>query len=398
MSVALSRPQTAARPVMTALLPLMAVVFVAFFVIGLAMPVLPLHVHQDLGFGTFMVGIVAGAQFAASLVSRLWAGHHADNRGAKSAVFLGLLAASAAGLLYFLSLRSIDSPFTSVSILLLGRAALGGAESFIITGATIWGLARVGRENAGTVIAWMGTAMFAAFAGGAPLGTALYQADGFAAIAAATVAAPLATLLLVVPLRPVAPEPQRRSEFLSVVLRIWMPGLGAALSSVGFGAITAFASLLFAGHGWSPVWLAFTAYAAALIVARVSFGHLPDRIGGAKVALYSVGVEAAGLALMWVAPSAVLATIGAALTGAGYSLVYPGFGVEAVRRTPPQARGIAMGAYTACLDIALGVSGPVLGLAASGIGLPAVFLISALVVLCAALVAVHIMRNRFSQV
>jgi predicted MFS family arabinose efflux permease len=101
---------------------------------------------------------------------------------------------------------------------------------------------------------------------------------------------------------------------------------------------------------------------------------------------------------MWVAPSAVLATIGAALTGAGYSLVYPGFGVEAVRRTPPQARGIAMGAYTACLDIALGVSGPVLGLAASGIGLPAVFLISALVVLCAALVAVHIMRNRFSQV
>ena len=54
-------------------------------------------------------------------------------------------------------------------------ALLGGAESFIMTGATVWGLARVGTQNAGKVIAWMGTAMFAAFAAGAPLGIALYQ-------------------------------------------------------------------------------------------------------------------------------------------------------------------------------------------------------------------------------
>ena len=39
-----------------ALLPIMAVVFVAYLVIGLAMPVLPLHVHQGLGLSTFVVG------------------------------------------------------------------------------------------------------------------------------------------------------------------------------------------------------------------------------------------------------------------------------------------------------------------------------------------------------
>ena len=50
----------------------MGVVFIAFLVIGLAMPVLPLHVHQGLGLGTFVVGLVAGSQFAASLVSRVW--------------------------------------------------------------------------------------------------------------------------------------------------------------------------------------------------------------------------------------------------------------------------------------------------------------------------------------
>jgi hypothetical protein len=52
------------------LLPIMAAVFIVFIVIGLAIPVLPLHVHQGLGVGTFLVGLVAGSHFAAAIVSR----------------------------------------------------------------------------------------------------------------------------------------------------------------------------------------------------------------------------------------------------------------------------------------------------------------------------------------
>src|SRR5215467_4739724 len=116
------------RPgVAAALLPIMGVVFVAFLVIGIAMPVLPLHVHNGLGQGTFVVGVVAGRQFAASLISRPWAGHYSDGRGAKRGVIAGLLAAATAGLLYLLSLGFSESPPTSVAILLLGRTLLGGA-------------------------------------------------------------------------------------------------------------------------------------------------------------------------------------------------------------------------------------------------------------------------------
>ena len=152
----------------------MAVVFVAFLVIGIAMPVLPLHVHDGLGMGTFMVGLVAGSQFAASLVSRPWAGNFADSRGAKGEVTVGLLAAAASGLLYLLSLAFGRSPQTSVAVLLLGRGLLGGAESFIITAAVSWGLALADSRSTGKVIAWVGSAMFAAFAIGAPAGAALY--------------------------------------------------------------------------------------------------------------------------------------------------------------------------------------------------------------------------------
>lgn len=361
----------------TALLAIMGVVFVAFLVIGMAMPVLPLHVHDRLGLGTFLVGLVSGSQFGASLISRPWAGHYADRHGAKRAVIVGLLVAAMSGLLYLASLHFLAAPFVSVAVLLLGRSLLGAAESVIITGAVLWGLSVVPPQSTGKVIAWMGAAMFGAFAVGSPIGAALYAAHGFAAIALATTLAPLATLALAAPLRRVAPLSQSRSSLRGVIGAVWLPGLGSALSSVGFGAITAFIVLLFAQHGWSRGWLAYTAFAAAFILTRLAVGHLPDRIGGAKAALACVLIEAAGLAMIALAASAARALAGAVLSGIGYSLVYPGLGIEAVRRVAPQSRGLAMGAYTAFLDLALGIGSPALGLIAGATSLGAAFLASA---------------------
>jgi MFS family permease len=373
--------------VATSLLPIMGVVFVAFLVIGLAMPVLPLHVHDGLGQGTFVVGLVAGSQFAASLISRPWAGHYSDSRGAKRGVIVGLLAAAASGLIYLLSLGFSSSPRTSVAILLLGRGLLGGAESFIITAGVSWGLALVDSRSTGKVIAWVGSAMFAAFAIGAPAGSALYAAHGFAAIAFATAAAPLATLPLVAPLATVAPVQHARASFAKVIGAVWIPGFGSALGSVGFGAVTTFVALLFANRGWPNGWHAYTAYALAFTLARIFFSHLADRIGGAKVALACAVIEAAGQMLIWLAVRPEMALAGAALTGFGFSLVYPGFGVEAVRRVPAQNRGLAMGAYTAFLDLAQGIASPALGLIATGAELNVLFFASAITVLCAACVA-----------
>jgi MFS family permease len=346
------------EPSVAALVPIMAVVLIAFLIIGLALPVLPLHVHQDLGFGAFIVGLVTGSQFGASLLSRVSAGHYADRRGPKRAVVVG---------------RCSD-----------GRS-LARAESFIITGAVSWGLVLVGTKNAGRVIAWIGMAMFAALALGAPLGTALYSARGFAGVAIAATLMPLLTVALVGLLSPVPPQHGARPSLRTVAAAVWLPGFGAALSSIGFGAITAFSSLLSAQRGWSPVWLMFTAFGLALVAARLMLGHVPDRLGGARVALVCVLIEAVGLALIWFAQDRASAATGAALAGFGYSLVYPGLGAEAVRRAPPQSRGLAMGAYTVFLDVALGFGSPTLGLVAGRFGLDAAFLVSALIALGAEL-------------
>jgi MFS family permease len=369
-----------------ALLPIMAAVFIAFIVIGLAIPVLPLHVHQGLGLGTFLVGLVAGSQFAAAIVSRVWAGRHADARGAKHAVIAGLMIAAVAGLLYFLSLSFITRPAMSVVVLLLGRALLGVGESFIITGAQSWGLAILGVQNTSKVLAWVGSAMFAAFALGAPAGTAIYGRYGFVAIALATTLLPLVTLLFVAPLRRVPSTARVHTGLLKVMATVWIPGVASALSSIGFGAITAFSALLFIARGWAA-WPAFTVFAIAFILTRIFLGHLADRFGGAKVALICALIEAVGLGLIWLAPWSALALMGAALTGVGYSLVYPGFGVEAVRSAPAQSRGLAMGAYTAFLDVALGFGTPILGLLADLTGVGAAFVGSMVAALCAAGIA-----------
>jgi len=375
-----------------AVLPLMAVVFEAFLVIGLAMPVLPLHVHDRLGLGTFVVGLVAGSQFASALLTRPWAGTFSDRRGAKRAVITGLVLGSIAGLLYLLSLSSAD-PVAAGAILVSGRLLLGAAESVIITGAVSWGMVLAGPANTGRVIAWVGAAMFAAFAIGAPIGAVLYAAQGFASIGIATTLAPLATLLIVAPLHAVPPPGRDRPSFLRVLGVVWQPGAASALSSVGFGAISAFITLLFALRGWSHGWLPYTVFAGVFIVARLLLGHLPDSIGGAKVALVCLVIEAIGLGLIWQSGSPAVALLGAALTGLGYSLVYPGFGVEAVLRVPAESRGLAMGAYTAFLDFALGTSGPMLGLIASGAGLGSVFLVSAFAALSGVPIAMRMLSG-----
>ena len=385
-------PGSAPRSVAAALAPLMAAVFVVFLVTGVALPALPLHVHDRLGLGAFAVGLVGGSQFAASLVSRVWSGAYSDRRGAKRAVTLGLVMAACAGLIYLASLLFAGSPYVSAAILVAGRGLLGGGESFVIVGAQSWGLTLGGPKHTGKVMAWLGMAMYTAFAAGAPLGSALFASYGFPAIALATALVPVATLAAIAPLQPVAPKPYAQLDLGKVARAVAVPGLGLAVASSGFGGMTTFSVLTCAERGWRPAWLSFTVFALAFVLARLWLGSLADRIGGAKVALTFALIEAAGLALIGLAPWAWLGFVGAATTGFGYSLVFPGLAVEAVRRAPSESQGLAVGVYTAFLDLALGIVVPALGLVASFAGLGSVFVIGAALSASAAFVAARLTR------
>ncbi|WAL82162.1 arabinose transporter [Pandoraea sp. XJJ-1] len=376
--------------VFLAMLPITLAVFISFLTIGMQMPVLPLHLHDTLGMGTLVIGLVIGLQFAVALLSRPWAGNLADLRGAKRAVITGTLFAASSGLAYLASLAFVATPATSVWIVVLGRILLALGESLIATGALGWALGLVGPQNAGKVMVWVGIAIYGAYALGAPLGVAVNAQWGFAGVAGAVGVIPLLALAVVARVRAIAPSASRRTPFYKVLGAVLWPGMGLALSSVGFGLITAFIALLFAARQWGNASLAFTAFGLAFIGARIFFGHLPDKLGGAKVALVSVAVEVVGQLFIWRAQTPSFAYVGAALTGLGYSLAYPGFGVEAVRRAPPQTRSLAMGAYVAFMDIALGLTSPLAGALAGVQGIGSVYLAGAITVALALIIALRL--------
>jgi MFS family permease len=386
-------PSPGEHNVFLKMLPITLAVFVSFLTIGLPLPVLPLHLHYTLGLSTVVVGVVIGAQFATALLSRAWAGGEADARGAKRAMIAGCAVATGSGVAYLASLAFTASPAASVGVLLLGRVLLGCGESLIITGALSWGVSLVGPRNAGKVMAWVGIAMYAAYATGAPLGTLIYGPYGFAGISAATIVIPLLALAVVAPARGVAVTTSRRMPFYKVLGAVWVPGLGLMLCGVGLGVMTTFIALLFAAKNWGSASLAFTFFGIAFIGIRLLFAHLPDQIGGGKVALICVLIEAAGLLLIWQADHVLTAYLGATLTGLGFSLAFPGFGVEAVRGAPPQSRGAAMGAYVAFLDLSLGVTGPAAGAIANAAGVNAVYLAGAIAVASSAIIAIVLIVN-----
>jgi MFS family permease len=375
------------------LLPFMATVFAGFFAMGMALPVLPRHVHDTLGQGTVMVGIVMGSQYLAAVFGRMFAGGMVDARGPKIAALAGLGFAGAVGALYLASVPFTDAPRLALALVVLGRLLSGFAEAFVITSTMAWGLARVGPAHAGKVFGWMGVALFGGFAAGAPAGMFLHGQFGFAGVAIALLVVALAGWAGTRWIAGVATSTLPRLPFYKVLAAVKLPGLGLTLCSLGYAMITAFAVLLFAQRGWEGGALAVSCMGVGFIAGRLLFGQLPDQVGGARVAMFCVLAEALGLAMVWIAPHPAIAWAGAALAGGGYGLGFQGFGVEAVRRAPVQSRGSAMGAYVIFQDVSMGLGPPLAGVLAHAAGLDAVYLAAAVGAVGSALVAAMMLRR-----
>jgi MFS family permease len=378
-------------------LPLCVTVFLCYATLGLSLAALPGYVHATLGLGNVVVGVVIGIQSAAALATRHLAGTTTDLRGPEVAVRRGVAACAISGVIGLVATAPSDHSAALV-LLLLARVTLGLGESLLVTGCLSWGIALVGARLSGKVMAWNGIAMYAAIAGGAqlalPLGRALEIRGVFAAVVVLPILGAAASLRVA---RVPAPG-KARLAFYDVLNLVWQPGLGLALAAVGFGGIASFITLDFAAHGWRGASLALTTFGAFYVCVRLFLAHLPDRFGGKAVALVSLLVEVAGQGALWLAPNREIALLGAALTGAGFSLVFPSFGVEAIRRVAPANRGTALGAYVGFFDLALGATGPIAGLVANRAGYPAIYLLGGVAGLAAAVLAARMRARATAEV
>jgi len=65
-------------------------VFTEILAMGFPLPVLPVRVHDTLGFGSFVVGLAIGAQSWVTLLTGLVSGTRSDRHGPRYAAILGL--------------------------------------------------------------------------------------------------------------------------------------------------------------------------------------------------------------------------------------------------------------------------------------------------------------------
>ena len=367
--------------------------FIGYMNIGIPLAVLPGFVHTTLGYSAVVAGLVISVQYFATLLSRPYASRIIDVRGSKKAVIYGLFGCGLSGVLMLLAALLQAWPMLSLASLLLGRVLLGSAESLVGSGSIGWGIGRVGAQNTAKVISWNGIASYGALAIGAPLGVVLVQhlglwSMGVSIILLCALGLRLAWHKAAAPI--VAGE---RLPFIHVLGKVFPHGMGLALGGIGFGTIATFITLYYASNNWDNAALCLTLFGASFILARLLFGGLINRIGGFRVAIACLSVETLGLLLLWLAPNQELALAGAALSGFGFSLVFPALGVEAVNLVPASSRGAAVGAYSLFIDLSLGITGPVAGFIAGGFGFASIFLFASLAAFSGLMLSLYLYKQ-----
>ncbi|MEJ4043232.1 MFS transporter [Erwinia sp. SLM-02] len=370
--------------------------FFCYLSIGLPLAVLPGYVHNQLGYSSFIAGLIISLQYFATLISRPQAGRYADLLGPKKVVLAGLVLCGASGVLTILAVVWDASPVLSLIMLAAGRVVLGFGESLTATGSILWGINVVGTVQSARVISWNGVATYLAMAMGAPLGVMLNSLFGIPGFAGLIVVMAVLGFWMATRRPAVKVQVGERTPFSQVFGKIWVYGLCLGLGTVGFGTIATFITLYFSHHGWSGAAFSLTLFSCGFILMRLLFNNSISRYGAIRVSLVSFAIECIGLLVIWQAGSVWMVDLGAFLTGSGFSLIFPALGVEAIRRVQPQNQGSALGLYSAFLDCGLGITGPLAGLLIGHWGIDVIYLVAAGVVLIALAMMVNmLMRGEY---
>ncbi len=200
--------------------------FIGYLNIGIPLAVLPGFVHDTLGFGAVVAGLVISVQYLATLLSRPYASRLIDNQGCKRAVMYGLAGCGLSGVFMLLAAWLQATPWMSLTSLLVGRLVLGSAESLVGSGAIGWGIGRVGAQHTAKVISWNGIASYGALAIGAPLGVVLVQQLGLWSMGVSILLLCAAGLALAWPKQAAPIVSGVRMPFLHVLGRVFGHGSG----------------------------------------------------------------------------------------------------------------------------------------------------------------------------
>lgn len=368
-------PDVRPAPLLTPAFLMLAVADLAYFTAaGVAIYTLPVYVTGPLGSSEAGAGIAFGAFAVTALVLRPFAGRASDTRGRRPLLLGGALLAAVA--------MALTAHADSLVMVVALRLLLGVAEAafFVASFAALADLAPPSRT--GEALSYNSLGLYLGLALGPLLGDFLVHAFGF------TVAWYGAVLLLLLAAAAVlrlgeTRAPRAASEPPSKLIhrKAIAPSLGFLTSVVAMGGFLAFATLHAEAVGLTRTSLPVAIYGFVVVICRVVFAKVPDRLPSLPLGAAALAAIAGGLVVMatWASPAGVLA--GAVLMALGVTFSTPAFFSAVFATATPSERGAAAGTASASLDLGLGGGPILLGFVAESAGVQGAFAVGAAVAL-----------------
>lgn len=380
--------QTQRSPTLT-VLPVVLFNFLIYFVIGLPNAVIgAMFVHETLGFPVSYASTTITLQYLGTCLTRLVAGQLVDKYGPKRILTYGMSACIVSGVLMSIAAMfpdwfgvdghmSITMNFIALGIVLLSRLFIGWAESWTATSVTAWNMRRVGVAHTSVAISWNGVTTYGGIALGAAMGSwiggslmsgspTVISNMCLLPVGLLAVLIPVIALLILAAYKGIKPLPRTAGEmpFLHAVRKVLPYGAGLAAGSFGFGTVNAFLALYYDSQHYAHYKMTFIIFAVIFVAVRILFSDQIDKRGGMIVARISLLTEFLAMLVYCLAynlHSEILSCIATAMTGGGFSLLFPALGTMATRTGGPEYGGILIAAYSVFTDLTIFIVGPLMG-------------------------------------
>jgi MFS family permease len=350
-----------------------------FFGAGILVFATPLFATGPLGAGHGQVGLAMGAFSVTTLALRPWLGRWTDRHG-RRALLVGGAALFAVVVLGHLVVDSLAG-------LVVVRLALGAAEAcyFVAGFAALADLAPPGR--AGEALSLNSLAMYAGVGLGPVVAQGLVATGGYPAawVGAAGCVGVAALLASQIPeTRGQVEPPEVAPPLLHPAVR--GPGVAMALGLMAMSAFMPFSVLLAREAGVAWVSAGLLVFGSTVVVCRLAFATLPDRVPAAPLAAAGLTASGVGMLLLGLWPSTPGLVVGSFVCGLGSAFLTPAVFALVFGSVPAAERGAAAGGLSMFIDLGL-TGGPlVLGGIAAGVGLGPAFALTALLPLVGAMV------------
>jgi MFS family permease len=159
--------------------------------------------------------------------------------------------------------------------------------------------------------------------------------------------------------------------------RVIATALSLAVASFGYGGMTSYAAIMAIERHITPPAIYLTTYAIALVLFRICFSHLGDRIGPKRMLYPGLVMLPFTFGWLGIAHTRWEMIVSAALFGIGWGAVYPAFVTIILGSTDPARRARTFGSIVWAFDTGIGLGSLVIGTIGQHYGLTKAFLMAA---------------------